>query len=559
MHPRSLLLGLFSLAALAAPASARPRPPLVDAPAIWWDDDRTDLTAPPAYYEPHLLRYQIHETLDRPLARHATPSNLVKTVRAWGGGDRWGEAQNVNALDEVPNSSWFTNRIGLFPMTMEELARGAGEGAGPDRGAPWTIVKAKTEGVTPGFNVKDAAGQVWVVKFDPPGCLGMTTAAGAISERLLYGAGYNTPCDDAVAFRREDLVLGDGVRLKDGAVDRAMTEADLDAILGRLEKDANGRYLAIASKFLAGKPVGPFDYQGLRDDDPNDRVRHEYRRELRGLRVFCAWITHFDTKEHNTLDMFVEEDGRHFVKHHLIDFASTLGAGAAGLVQKDGWEYGVNATRILGRLVTLGLVEDDWRKQRRPPGLPEVGYFGSDPFDPMGFEPLVPNPAFARLTDRDGYWAAKIISAFDDEALHAICAAGKYRDPRATDYVAATLGQRRDLIARRWFQRICPVDFFRVEAGKLVATDLGVARGLWKAESTRYRFRTYAVDAQRRPSGERPAWTDLASLSIPIPGGDAAHPFQAFELRASRDDGDWTPPVVAYVARASGRVVAVDR
>jgi hypothetical protein len=56
-----------------------------------------------------------------------------------------------------------------------------------------------------------------------------------------------------------------------------------------------------------------------------------------------------------------------------------------------------------------------------------------------------------------------------------------------------------------------------------------------------------------------PAWTDLASLAMPIPGGDAAHPFQAFELRASRGAEEWTPPVVAYVARASGRVVAVDR
>jgi hypothetical protein len=558
VRPRSLFFGICLLL-LAAPASARLRPPLVDAPVVWWDDDRADVTAPPAYYEPHLLRYQIHETLDRPLSRHATPSNLVKSVRAWGGGDRWGEAQNVNALDEVPNSSWFTNRIGLFPMTAEEIARGAGDGVGPDRSAPWTVVKAKTEGVSPGVNVKDAAGQLWVVKFDPPGCLRMASAAGAISERLLHGVGYNTPDDDAVTFRREDLVVGARVRIKDGGVERAMTDADLDAILGRLETDANGQYLAIASKLLAGKAIGPFDYQGVRKDDPNDRVRHEERRELRGLRVFAAWITHFDTKAHNTLDVFVEEDGRRFVKHHLIDFNSTLGAGSAGLVQKDGWEYGFNAPRIFGRIVTLGLVEDDWRKLKRPPGLPEVGYFGIEPFDPMGFEPLVPNPAFARLTDRDGYWAAKIISAFDDEALRAICATGQYRDPRATEYVATTLGQRRDAIARRWFQRICPVDFFRVEEGKLVATDLGVARGLWKAEVSRYRGRTYAVDAQRRPAGELPAWTDLASLAMPIPEGDAPHPFQAFEIRASRGDGGWTPSVVAYVARASGRVVAVDR
>src|SRR5688572_21740309 len=33
-------------------------------------------------------------------------------------------AVNVNTLDEVPDSSWFTNRIGRRPMTAAEIARG---------------------------------------------------------------------------------------------------------------------------------------------------------------------------------------------------------------------------------------------------------------------------------------------------------------------------------------------------------------------------------------------------------------------------------------------------
>ena len=36
-------------------------------------------------------------------------------------------AQNINTIDEVPDSSWFTNRIGTTTVTAEELARG------PDR------------------------------------------------------------------------------------------------------------------------------------------------------------------------------------------------------------------------------------------------------------------------------------------------------------------------------------------------------------------------------------------------------------------------------------------
>lgn len=554
---RALLCGLLCF--VASPVGAS-RPPLVDAPVVWWDDDCVDVATPPAEVDPPLLRYQIHETTARPIVRHTTPDHLVKSVRAWFGADRWGDSQNTNALDEVPSSSWFMNRIGLYPMTPEECARGVGEGGGPDRSGPWTVVRAKTEGVTPGFNIKDSRGDVWVVKFDAPGCLGMTTGAGAISVRILHAAGYYVPEDVVVTFRRDDLVLGDGVKIKEHGSLRAMTVADLDAILARVETLPDGAYLAIASKYLAGKPLGPFDYKGRRKDDPNDRIAHEYRRELRGLRIFGAWINHFDTKRHNSLDMFVEEDGRHFVKHHLIDFASTLGAGATGLVQKDGWEYAFDLPDILGRVFTLGLVEDDWRKLRRP-GLEEVGYFGIEHFDPMGFEPLLPNPAFARLTDRDGYWAAKIISAFDDERLRAVCAAAKYREPRATEYVAEVLAQRRDVIARHWFSRVCPLDFFRVDAHsyrpQLVATDLGVERGVWGADGSLYRERAYGVNENRDVVGEKPAWSHIDVLSVPMPEGRSVHHFEAFEFQVSRDGGEWTPSVIAYVA--SGRVVAVDR
>src|SRR5688572_20522248 len=31
-------------------------------------------------------------------------------------------ARNINTIDEVPDSSWFTNRIGARPITSDELA-----------------------------------------------------------------------------------------------------------------------------------------------------------------------------------------------------------------------------------------------------------------------------------------------------------------------------------------------------------------------------------------------------------------------------------------------------
>src|SRR5688572_13143313 len=47
-------------------------------------------------------------------------------------------AQNLNTLDKVPNSNWFTNRLGVAPLSVDELVQGPGDGAGPAPG-PWTV------------------------------------------------------------------------------------------------------------------------------------------------------------------------------------------------------------------------------------------------------------------------------------------------------------------------------------------------------------------------------------------------------------------------------------
>src|SRR6476646_8474747 len=81
-------------------------------------------------------------------------------------------ARNVNTVDEVADSSWFTNRAGHRPLTAEEVFRGPDTDNGPASGT-WTVTSSKSDGVTPGFTVKDSSGQRWFLKFDPPGYRGM--------------------------------------------------------------------------------------------------------------------------------------------------------------------------------------------------------------------------------------------------------------------------------------------------------------------------------------------------------------------------------------------------
>lgn len=560
-------VAIFAIAALAAPAPALARPPLRDEPVPWSEADRGDIPAPEVR-DPSLKRDQFDETVTRPLGRLFNPVRVARHVGGLFGAPIAHSAGDINALDEALDSAWFTNRIGLYPMTPEEVARGPVTNDGPDRGGAWTVTRAKTEGVTPGFTVRDARGDTYLLKFDPACCPGGPSAAGVITGRLLHAAGYNVPEDFVVTFRRADLAIGDGVRWTDrlGAT-RSMTAADLDTILAPLAREPDGSYRAIASRFLAGKPVGPFSWKGRRPDDPFDRVKHENRRELRGLRMICAWLGHFDMKQNNTLDVWVGEGSRHYVRHYLIDFASTLGMGAAGPFQMANMEYGVDLSASFGRLFALGLSRDEWRRLERPPALPEVGYFDVEHFDPMEWKPLQPNATFANMTDRDGYWAAKIVSAFRDEQIEAAVAEGKYHEPEAAALIARVLEARRDRLARYWFDRVPPLDFFTWRDGALAFHDLGAERGIYPGTTPRYRVRVAGCDAGRGTASWS-AWTSAseprvalaASGSAPAVGNAAPGrwPFVAIEVAVDRGSG-FGRPVRTYVSRSSGRVVAVDR
>jgi hypothetical protein len=311
-------------------------------------------------------------------------------------------AANANTLGEVPDSTWFQNRHGMYPMSLSELAQGPNSGDGPSREQPWSVIEAKTEGITPGFRIRDARGDVYFIKFDPMDNPEMSTAAEVISTKFFHAFGYNVPENYITFFNRGQL------RVHEKA---GFSEKDLDNLLKRVHQREDGTYRALASKLLAGVPVGPFQYFGTRPDDPNDIFPHENRRELRGLRVFAAWLNHDDSRAINSLDMVVNEDGKRFVIHHLIDFGSTLGSGSTGPQKvRAGWEYLWEPKAVLARIATLGMWDRAWIHAKYPK-LPSIGNFESSRFQPEEWKPEYPNPAFLNMTEQDAYWAAKIVMA----------------------------------------------------------------------------------------------------------------------------------------------------
>jgi hypothetical protein len=387
-------------------------------------------------------------------------------------------ARSINTIDEVPDSrGWFVNRIGVRPLSVEEIVRGPGNDRPPAEGS-WKIVAAKTEGVTPGFRIQDATGQRYLLKFDPATNPEMATAADVIGSLLFHALGYYVPQNYLVEFDERRLDIAEGATMPDAVGNaRPITATDVAHALLRVPRSAGGRIRAVASRYLAGRPLGEYRYFGTRRDDPNDIVPHEHRRELRGLHVFCAWLNHNDSRAINDLDMLVEEDGLRFVRHHLIDFGAILGsASVTSDTARDGNAYFWEGRRSLAQIATLGLLVPRWARARYQRSR-AVGMVNDDAFDPDEWKPNYPNPAFDRRRPDDEFWAAKKVMAFTDEQLAAVVAAARYSRAEDTALVTRYLIERRNRIGRKYFAKVLPLDRFRVEGGRLAWDDLGVAHG----------------------------------------------------------------------------------
>lgn len=458
-------------------------------------------------------------------------------------------AMNVNTIDEVPDSSWFTNRIiGARPMTVAEVATGPDATSGPAPGK-WTVVSGKSDGITPGFTILDSAGARWFIKFDPRSWREMATGAEVAVTKLFYALGYHVPENHVTNLTRDNLVVGERATIAaaDGG-ERHLTDRDVDRLLRIAAQEADGSYRVVASKALTGRPVGPFLYVDTRPDDPNDVIPHEHRRELRGLRVFAAWTNHVDSKAINSLDTLVEDNGRTIVRHHLIDFGSTMGSASIKAREYDeGHHYIADPAPTLKGMVSFGLYIPsfhfvDYSRHH------SVGHFSADRFEPAKWKPRVPNPAFRRARADDTFWAARRVMAFSDDMIRAAVKTGRYSDPLAEKHIADTLIARRDAIGRTWLTDVNPVIEPALDAsGSLTFKNAAVVAGVAPApasyEVAWFTFDnatgaaspigqpvTSAREAANAPSGLPAAEGSFVRVDIKAAGG--AHPSWASPVRA---------------------------
>ena len=462
--PLSLLAAPAVLAALSASTGCATAPTrFKDQPIVWHVDDTRSIA------EPETREFLVAQyAADIFLLRRSDRALALRSRRP---------ARNTNALDEVPDSTWFQNRIGMRDVSIAEAVKGPDTGGPPE--PPLTVTAAKVGGTNPGFVVKDARGKKFLVKFDPKQDLELQTAAGVIGSKFFWSIGYNVPSDNVFWFRREDLTIDPDAKMEDEVKDKIrFSETALDRVLQAAPQLPDGRYRASSSEFLKGKPKGGFAMEGVRQDDPNDVVPHEHRRELRGLKVFAAWLDHTDMKEDNGLDIYVTEGGKSFLKHYLIDFGETLGGHAAEKNRdEDGYENAFDWAEQGKALFAFGLWKRPWEDRGRS-GWTSVGAVPSTGWDPRQWKEAYPYWPFTETDPADSYWAAKIVMRFERPMVEALVATGKISDPAAARYLVEALMNRRFKIGKAYVDGVTSLDRFAIVEDKLCSVDLATAYGV---------------------------------------------------------------------------------
>lgn len=543
--------GLVAITALAACAHA----PVSETrfhnqPPVWRVNDGVPLTKIPEERKYYRALYHT----DGFVVRRATRAMDLQIA---------GRAEDVNALDEVPDSTWFTNRIGARELPLDELRRGPNVDPSPLDNLPLTITGAKVGGTAVGFQIKDARGGKFLLKFDPMSGPEMETGAHIIGHRIVWACGYHVPQDYLGYVRRSDIQIAPDATQRDAfGKKQPLTLADVERGLARVSRSPDGRFRVMASRFLPGKPIGPYAREGRRHDDPNDRIPHERRRSLRGQYAIFSWLNHSDIQEDQSLDVFVDDEGgkgRGHVVHYVLDFGKALGVmGHVNDWQTVGYTYRIDARFAIQTLVSLGLWKRPWEDTREP-GLRGIGLYEAAHFDPARWRTNAPYWPFEDRDRFDGFWGAKLLIRFTREQLTAIVGEAQYSDPRAAEYMVNTLVERQRKTARHWFGQVSPLDQFRVESGdrpdgagaRLCFEDLALLHGL---ESAPTRYRAELFDRDGRATGfhqDLAAAPDGRGCVVGFMPSASKDRYTIVKLAVQRGSR-WLPPVLVHLAQRAG-------
>jgi hypothetical protein len=301
------------------------------------------------------------------------------------------EAWNA-ANGGVADSSFCTNRA-AEELTPASVARGPCTMSPPQ--PPFRVERYKCRAGSSRFFGQDALGRRFLFKLDHADYPELGTTAGIVGARIMWALGYNVPPVFLVRIE------GTGVARLDGQ--RATAALFLEDVRGHFH----------------------FDW-------------FRYRREVRGMRLACAWINDTDRVGTNTL--VTVEDG--MARHYLIDFNSCLGSWQGR--PKEAWR-GHRHQGDLGwallQVLSVGLLHPE-PDPRQPIVSPAVGRFDAR-FEPLSWRSQVPNTAFDHATESDLRWMLARIRRLDRPHIEAIVSQARLSQPEDTRYLVGVLMERR--------------------------------------------------------------------------------------------------------------------
>ena len=561
-------VAFFVLLAAAGCGSSDARFPLRD--PLWHDTDMRPVTArchaEPTPKEPDHVSCA-PESYDGTLYWDGIDSLLLRPLSEAVGLATSGESTNVNSMDEVPDSAWFTNRLGVRRMSVDELRQNACPSdklLDPQNAADgaWLIDKGKTSGSTAGFRINVPGKGKYLVKLEVRGPE-RQGAATVIGEAVFYAAGYYASCEQLLYVRPSIFKLAPGLVAAKGNFGDVypFDQKSLDELIASGTTRA-GLLRITASSWVPGYPIGQFRYEGTRDDDPNDVIPHQNRRELRGARLLAAWIDHFDSREGNSLDTWIPDSkggppdsSPGHVLHYQIGTSAALGSSWDwdDITRRLGYSYIIDWRDAAVDFITLGAVPRVWDRVQRAPGHEIFGYFNVADFDPEGWKNEYSNAAFSRMTERDGAWMARILAGFTPEMVRTLADMGQFSDAANTDYLESVLQGRLSKILERYLTRLSSIADLHVEgAERLCGVDVAEWRGLRDEREFRYTARVSGGPWLRveRGAGARVCVTLMHERT-----GDY--------LRVLVRDGVAAGPLIAHLVdlgpKAGYRLVGIER
>jgi hypothetical protein len=552
----------IALALFAAACGGERRFPLRD--PLWVDSDlksvSVDCDERPTDKDPKHVACS-PEPYVSPLVWDGADNSVFRPLTRVFKVDPAGPAPNVNAFDEVPDSAWFTNRLGKKKPSREELLTGAcrpedlldGATATP---ASWLIDQGKPNGASPGFRVKVNDKYKFLMKTDSLDQPERPTAASAIGAALYHAVGFFSSCEQIVYFDPKNLALKPGLKAADNTgVAKKFDQNKLEWVYKQAVRRGNLVRMQ-ASAWLPGSLIGPFRYEGTRGDDPNDVIPHEERRELRGARVLAAWLNHFDAREQNTMDTWIADkpdapdSSPGHVRHYYLDTSDCFGSewNWDEISRRLGRSYLLDWGEMGADFVTLGAVVRPWEKAQKTPGQEIFGYFHYWDFEPDKWKNEYPNPAFSRATEHDNAWMTRILSRLDREDIEALVTLGEFTNPANTAFLADVLEKRLQRIVARYFAQLSPLADPRLEGDTLCLTDLARRRALLPEASFRYRAFMRRMDSEQALTASVAAAGELC-LSLPhsAPDGGVAQNDAARYRVVGVDNAQSSYPVAVHL------------